>query len=91
MKLKMRITIHEDEFNLLLEKGAAAALEAKRLSEKYGKDFFDCEDLIKILGIGRDNVRNLMRSTNFPAKTIGNRKVVSALAFATWACATDNK
>jgi len=87
----MRISIHEDEIQLLLEHGAAAALEAKRLSEKYGKDFFDCEDLIKILGIGRDNVRSLMRSANFPAKTIGNRKVVSALAFATWACAADDK
>ena len=87
----MRLTIHEDEFDLLMEQGVAAALEAKRLSEKYGKDFFDCEDLIKILGIGRDNVRNLMRSKDFPAKTIGNRKVVSALAFTTWACATDEK
>ena len=82
----MRITIHEDEFNLLLEKGATASLEAKRLSEKYGKDFFECEDLIKILGVGRDNVRSLMRSKDFPAITIGNRKVVSAIAFAMWAC-----
>ena len=86
----MKLTIHEDEFQILLEQGAAAALEAKRLSEKYGKDFFECEDLIKILGVGRDNVRNLMRSKGFPAKTIGNRKVVSALAFATWACTIDN-
>ena len=82
----MRIAIHEDEFNFLLEKGAAASLEAKRLSEKYGKDFFECEDLIKILGVGRDNVRSLMRSSDFPAKTIGNRRVVSAIAFAMWAC-----
>ena len=86
----MRISIHEDEFNLLMEQGAAAALEAKRLSEKYGKDFFDCEDLIEILGIGRDNVRNLMRSKDFPAKTIGNRKVVSAIAFTTWALSAEN-
>ena len=56
----MKISIHEDEFQMLMEQGVAAALEAKRLSEKYGKDFFECEDLIKILGVGRDNVRNLM-------------------------------
>lgn len=35
----MRITMHEEEFHLLLEYGAAAALEAERLSKKYGKDF----------------------------------------------------
>jgi len=87
----MKLTINEDEFQMLMEQGVAAALEAKRLSEKYGKDFFECDDLIKILGVGRDNVRNLMRSRDFPAKTIGNRKVVSALAFATWACAADKK
>jgi len=91
VKPKMKLSIHEDEFQLLMEQGVAAALEAKRLSEKYGKDFFDCEDLIKILGVGRDNVRSLMRSKDFPAKTIGNRKVVSALAFTTWACAADGK
>ncbi|MDR3344721.1 MAG: hypothetical protein LBT21_03910 [Oscillospiraceae bacterium] len=87
----MKITIHEDEFQLLMEQGVAAALEAKRLSEKYGKDFFECDDLIKILGVGRDNVRGLMRSKNFPVKTIGGRKVVSAAAFVAWACALDEK
>jgi hypothetical protein len=87
----MRITIHEDEFQLLMEQGAAIALEAKRLSEKYGKDFFECDDLIKILGVGRDNVRGLMKSKNFPAKTIGGRKVVSAAAFAAWAYSIDDK
>lgn len=37
-------------------------IETKRLSEKYNKDFLDCEDLIKITNLGRDYVRNLMRS-----------------------------
>ena len=36
--------------------------EVDRLTTKYNKDFLDCEDLIKITGLGRDNVRNLMRS-----------------------------
>ena len=39
--------------------------EVNRISLKYGKDFLDCEDLIKITGLGRDNVRNLMRSKPF--------------------------
>jgi hypothetical protein len=86
----MKLTIHEDEFHILLEQSATSALEAKRLSEKYGKDFFECEDLIKILGAGRDNVRSLMRSKGFPAKTIGKRRVVSAIAFATWACTAED-
>ena len=36
--------------------------ETNRISQKYNKDFLDCEDLIKITGLGRDNVRNLLRS-----------------------------
>ena len=55
----MKLIIEEKEFNLLLDESSniiAAVLEAKRLSEKYNKDFFDCEDLIKIMNIGRDIV-----------------------------------
>ena len=32
--------------------------EVERISTKYNKDFLDCEDLMKITGLGRDNVRN---------------------------------
>ena len=53
--------------------------EVNRISLKYGKDFLDCEDLIKITGLGRDNVRNLMRSKNFPTTKVGKRQVVSVL------------
>ena len=80
----MKLTIHDDEFQILLEQGAAAALEAKRLSEKYGKDFFDCDDLVKIIGVGKNNVRQLLNSDSFPTIEIGNRKVVSVIAFAYW-------
>ena len=66
------------------EYGVAAAIEAKRLSEKYGKDYFDCEDLIKIMTIGRNNVRQLMNSDDFPTIEVGNRKIVSVIAFALW-------
>ena len=58
--------------------------EVNRISLKYNKDFLDCEDLIKITGLGRDNVRNLMRSKTFPTTKVGKRQVVSVLNFVTW-------
>ena len=58
--------------------------EVERLVAKYNKDFLDCEDLIKITGLGRDNVRNLLRSENFPTTVVGKRQVVSVLNFVTW-------
>ena len=58
--------------------------EVDRLTTKYNKDFLDCEDLIKITGLGRDNIRNLMRSKNFPTTKVGKRQVVSVLNFVTW-------
>lgn len=58
--------------------------EVKRLAEKYGKSYLDCEQLIELTGLGRDNVRALMCSANFPVTCVGNRKVVSILAFVTW-------
>lgn len=58
--------------------------EVERISIKYNKDFLDCEDLIKITGLGRDNVRNLLRSKNFPTTKVGKRQVVSVLNFVTW-------
>ena len=58
--------------------------EVNRISLKYSKDFVDCADLIKITGLGRDNVRNLMRSKTFPTTKVGKRQVVSVLNFVTW-------
>ena len=58
--------------------------EVNRISLKYGKDFLDCDDLNKITGLGRDNVRNLMRSKTFPTTKVGKRQVVSVLNFVTW-------
>ena len=58
--------------------------EVERISTKYNKDFLDCEDLMKITGIGRDNVRNLLRSKNFPTTKVSKRQVVSVLNFVTW-------
>ena len=64
--------------------------EVDRISQKYNKDFLDCEDLIKITGLGRDNVRNLMRSKNFPTTKVGKRQVVSVLNFVTWLTLNNN-
>ena len=58
--------------------------EVERISTKYGKDFLDCEDLIKITGLGRENVRNLLRSKYFPTTKVGRRQVVSVFNFVTW-------
>lgn len=58
--------------------------EVSRLTSKYGKSFLDCENLIELTGLGRDNVRALMRSKAFPVTKVGNRQVVSILAFVAW-------
>lgn len=72
------MNIKEININNLIEK------EVDRISQKYNKDFLDCEDLIKITGLGRDNVRNLLRSKSFPTTKVGKRQVVSVLNFVTW-------
>jgi ABC-type taurine transport system substrate-binding protein len=71
--------------------GIAAAMEAKRLAEKYGKDYLNCDDLVSIMGIGKNNVRQLLNSHSFPTVEIGNRKVVSVLAFAVWSLQNTDK
>ena len=78
------MNIKEININNLIES------EVERLTTKYNKDFLDCEDLIKITGLGRDNVRNLMRSKNFPTTKVGKRQVVSVLNFVTWITLNNN-
>ncbi|MCL2187758.1 MAG: hypothetical protein FWC16_01855 [Defluviitaleaceae bacterium] len=73
-----------DVCNISSEFGVAAALEARRLSEKYGKDYLSCDDLVSIMGIGKNNARQLINNTAFPTIEVGNRKVVSVIAFALW-------
>ena len=74
----------QDILHIQSEYGVAAAIEAKRLSEKYGKDYFDAADLVSIMGVGMNNIRQLMNSDTFPTVETGNRKVVSAIAFSMW-------
>lgn len=65
--------------------------EVERISTKYNKDFLDCEDLIKITGLGRDNVRKMMKNKSFPITKVGKRQVVSVLNFVTWQTYTNLK
>ena len=60
------------------------ASEAKRISAEYGKSFLDCDDIVALTGLGRDNVRTLMKSKSFPVVQVGKRQVVSIVAFVTW-------
>ena len=53
--------------------------EVERISQKYNKDFLDCDDLVKITGLGR-----LLNSKNFPTTRVGRRQVVSVLNFVTY-------
>jgi len=73
-----------DYLDITAEIGVAAAFEAQRLAEKYNKDFLDCDDLVNITGLGKNNVRQMLNSDDFPTITVGNRKVVSVIAFALW-------
>ena len=70
--------------NSLINIEQLIADEVRRLSTQFGKSFLDCEDLIQLTGLGRDNVRALMRSRCFPVVTVEKRQVVSILNFVTW-------
>lgn len=74
----------QDTENIQSEHGVAAALEARRLAEKYGKDYLNCDDLVEIMRIGKNNVRQLLNSETFPTIEVGNRKIVSIIALALW-------
>ncbi len=58
--------------------------EVKRLVDQFGKAYLDCNDLVKITGLGKDNVRTLMHSHQFPVLTVGNRQIVSIIHFVMW-------
>ena len=78
-------TLYSNELiDIKAEYGVAAALEAKRIAEKYKKDFLCCNDLVEIMNVGKNNIRELMNSNTFPTIEIGNRKVVSVISFVLW-------
>ena len=84
MERLVMMTNRQVSIDIKSERGIAAALEAQRLAEKYGKDYLNCDDIVLIMGIGRNNARLLFNSILFPTVSIGNRKVVSVIAFALW-------
>ena len=79
------MNIKEININSLIEQ------EVDRLTTKYNKDYLDCEDLMKITGLGKGNVRTLMNRYDFPTTNVGKRKVISVMAFARWAYFQDNR
>lgn len=79
---------YNKESETTLNRERLIADEVSRLTSKYGKSFLDCENLIELTDLGRDNVRALMRSKAFPVTKVGNRQVVSILAFVAWQVAS---
>ena len=71
---------YNKETETTLNREQLIADEVLRLTRKYGKSFLDCENLIELT----DNVRALMHSKAFPVTKVGNRQVVSILAFVAW-------
>ena len=61
-----------------------SSAEAKRLSDRYSKDYLTATDIRKITGLGKDKVRNIMLRKDFPSLNLGKRKIVSVVGFATW-------
>lgn len=58
--------------------------EAKRLSDRYGKDYLTASDIRKITGLGKDKVRSIMSRKDFSSLNLGKRKIVSVVGFASW-------
>lgn len=75
---------YKKETETTLNRERLIADEVSRLTRKYCKSFLDCENLIELTSLGRDNVRALMHSKAFPVTKVGNRQVVSILAFVAW-------
>ena len=66
-------------------------LEINRLSSRYNKDYLDCENIMKITGLSKNNIRTLMSNPQFPTTKIGRRKVVSLTNFVIWQYQQNNK
>lgn len=65
--------------------------EVDRLSKRYNKDFLDCADIMKITGLGRDKVREMMNSNNFPTSKFGRKKTVGLASFVIWQMKNNTK
>lgn len=58
--------------------------EAKRIADRYNKDFLDCSDVMQITGLGRDKVREIFNSKGFPVTVYGKKKTVNVISFVIW-------
>jgi len=67
-----------------LNKETFITQEVNRLTEKYGKSYLTYKEIMEIMGIGRDSAKAMLRSNQFQVIHIGNRRMVSVIAFVTW-------
>lgn len=58
--------------------------EVERISKRYNKDYLELNDIMEITGLGRDKVRTLFNSKNFPTCKIGKKKTVTIMGFVIW-------
>lgn len=65
--------------------------EVERLSKKFGKEFLELKDVMQITGLGRDKVREIFNSKNFPLSNYGHKQTVSIMAFVIWQMRNNTK
>ncbi len=65
--------------------------EVDRLSKKYNKDYLELKEVMEITGLGRDKVREIFNSSNFPLSTYGHKKTVSIMSFVIWQMKNNTK
>ena len=65
--------------------------EVERLSKKFGKEFLELKDVMQITGLGRDKVREIFNSKNFPLSNYGHKQTVSIMAFVIWQMKNNTK
>lgn len=65
--------------------------EVERLSQKYKKDYLELKDVMEITGLGRDKVREIFNSKDFPLSTYGHKKTVTIMAFVVWQMKNNTK
>lgn len=65
--------------------------EVERLSKKFGKEFLELKDVMQITGLGRDKVREIFNSKNFPLSNYGHKQTVSIMAFVIWQIKNNTK
>ena len=66
-------------------KDEGAKKEAEKiLRKRYGEDAIEAEELMLLTGYGLSLIRNLMNARNFPAKEIGNGKMITISGYVKW-------